>query len=86
LPAAAAATRGVHYKIICGALSSGTGLSISPAAADAIVYGTAVVNKDLINSGGSDVLEDYVVLECTGVAGVGAWVVRDMKGIWAKES
>jgi hypothetical protein len=89
LPAAAGAGMvGVRYVIECGAVSAGTGLSISPAAADAI-YGnglTAVVNKDLINTGATDRLGDSVAIVCTGVTGVGAWVIAEVIGTWAKEA
>jgi hypothetical protein len=89
LPAAAGAgMAGVTYFIECGAVSAGTGLSISPAAADAI-YGnglTAVVNKDLINTGASDRLGDSVKIVCSGVTGVGAWVIAEVIGTWAKEA
>lgn len=88
LPAATAAMRGVFYRFQCGALSSGTGLSISPAAADGIGGAglTSVVNKDLINTGATDVLGDEVRIECNGVTGIGAWTVTYLKGIWAKEA
>lgn len=87
LPAAAVALRGVYYEVVCGALSTGTGLSISPAAADGIRGAglTSVVNKDLINTGATDVLNDMVRIECSGVTGIGAWTVTKMRGIWAKE-
>ena len=88
LPAAAAGTKGVWYEFECGALSSGTGLSISPAAADAIGgNGLGVVlDKDLINSGASDRLGDMVRIYCTGVAGATAWRIEAIIGTWAKES
>lgn len=84
LPAAAAGTKGVWYEFECGALSTGTGLSISPAAADHIRGNglTAVDDKDLINSGGSDRLGDMVRLYCDGSTG---WVIEHVIGTWAKE-
>ena len=84
LPAAAAGTKGVWYEIECGALSTGTGLSISPNAADHIRGNglTAVDDKDLINSGASDRLGDMVRLCCDGVDG---WVIEAIIGTWAKE-
>src|SRR4051794_32240055 len=68
LPAAGADTKGVWFDFECGALSAGTGLSISPNAADAIGgNGLGVVlDKDLINSGASDRLGDCVRMYCTG--------------------
>lgn len=85
LPAAAAATKGVWYEFECGALSTGTGLSISPAAADHIRGNglTAVDNKDLINTGATDALGDMIRLYCDGVDG---WVIEAVIGTWAKEA
>lgn len=85
LPAAAAGTKGVWYEFECGALSTGTGLSISPAAADHIRGNglTSVDDKDLINSGASDRLGDSVRLYCDGVDG---WVIEAVVGTWAKEA
>lgn len=84
LPAAAALTKGVWYEFECGALSSGTGLAISPNAADHIRGNglTSTDDKDLINSGGSDRLGDMVRLYCDGVDG---WVIEAIIGTWAKE-
>ena len=85
LPAAAVGTKGAWYEFECGALSSGTGLSISPAAADHIRGNglTSVDNKDLINTGASDRLGDMVRLYCDGVDG---WVIEAVIGTWAKEA
>lgn len=84
LPAAAAGTKGVWYEFETGALSTGTGLSISPAAADHIRGNglTSVDNKDLINTGATDRLGDMVRLYCDGVEG---WVIEAIIGTWAKE-
>lgn len=88
LPAMSAALRGVVYKFKCGTASAGTGVSISPNAADAISgFGlTAVLDKDLINTGATDTINDWVVIRGTGQAGAGAWVITDINGIWAKEA
>lgn len=85
LPAAAAGTKGVWYEFEAGALSAGTGLSISPAAADHIRGNglTSVDNKDLINTGATDRLGDMVRLYCDGVDG---WVIEQVIGTWAKEA
>ncbi len=85
LPAAAAGTAGVWYEFETGAVSAGTGLSISPAAADHIRGNglTSVDNKDLINSGATDRLGDSVRLYCDGVDG---WVIEAVIGTWAKEA
>lgn len=88
LPAAAAATKGVEFEFETGALSAGVGLSISPAAADAIAGNglTAVLNKDLINTGATDRIGDSVRIYCSGVAGAGAWIIEAVIGTWAKEA
>lgn len=88
LPAAAAATKGVWYEFEVGALSTGTGLSISPAAADAIGGNglTVVLDKDLICTGATDRLGDMVRIYCTGVAGATAWRIEAVIGTWAKEA
>lgn len=85
LPAAAAGTKGVWYEFETGVLSAGTGLSISPAAADHIRGNglTSVDNKDLINTGATDRLGDMVRLYCDGVDG---WVIEAVVGTWAKEA
>jgi len=85
LPAAASATKGVWYEFECGAVSAGTGLSVSPAAADHIRGNglTSVDNKDLINTGATDRLGDMVRLYCDGVDG---WVIEQIIGTWAKEA
>ena len=85
LPAAAAATKGVYYEFETGALSTGTGLSISPNAADHIRGNglTSTDNKDLINTGATDRLGDSVRIYCDGVDG---WVIDAIIGTWAKEA
>lgn len=87
LPAASANTKGVWYDFETGVASSGTGLSISPAAADAVAGNglTATVNKDLINTGATDRIHDSVRLYCTGTTGATAWVITSIIGTWAKE-
>lgn len=88
LPASSAATKGVVYEFETGALSSGTGLSISPDAADAIAGNglTATLDKDLINTGATDRLGDSVRIYCTGVAGATAWWIESIIGTWAKQA
>lgn len=85
LPAAAAATKGVWYEFECGALSVGTGLSVSPAAADHIRGNglTSTDDKDLINTGATDRLGDAVRVYCDGVDG---WVIEEVIGTWAKQA
>jgi hypothetical protein len=88
LPAAAAGTAGVWYDFECGAVSSGTGLSISPNSADAIGGNglTVTLDKDLIDTGATDRLGDTVRIYCTGVAGATAWRIESVVGTWAKEA
>jgi hypothetical protein len=79
------APAGVYYDIECGAVSAGTGLSISPAADDHIRGNglTSVDNKDLINSGATDRLGDVVRVYSDGVDG---WVIDSIIGTWAKQA
>lgn len=59
-------------------------LNISPNASDAITYaGTAVVNKDLINTKATAKRGDFVTL--ASLAGT-AWQVVAARGVWAKEA
>jgi len=84
LPSTAA---GLRYQFVLAAagLSSGTGLSVSPAAADKIMGNgfTAADNKDAINTGETDREGD-----CIEVVGDGAdgWYIIDVIGTWAREA
>lgn len=89
LPASADVGAGCVFIFECGAVSSGTGLSISPVAADGIALGgaaTGALDKDLINSGATDALGDRVAVVSTGVAGTAAWKAFGKVGTWAKEA
>lgn len=83
LPATAAGLR-YTFLITTAALSVGTGLSISPVAADFITGNglTATDDKDLINSGASDRAGDCVTIVADGVDG---WYIESVVGTWAKE-
>ena len=60
-------------------------LNISPAAADAITYaGSAVDNKDLINTKATSKKGDSVTL--ASLDGTVSWQVVSVRGIWAKEA
>ena len=60
-------------------------INISPAAVDGITYaGTAVDNKDLINTKATAKKGDFVTL--ASLDGVVAWQVVDVRGVWAKEA
>lgn len=88
LPAASAANKGIKFTFMCGVASGGTGLVVRPVAADGIGgYGlTGVVDKDLINTGATDVVGDLVEVTSTGAAGAFAWYITKGIGIWAKEA
>lgn len=85
LPAVTADNVGVWYEFECGVPSAGTGLSVSPAAADYIRGNglTATVNKDLINSGATDKIGDAVRIYSDGTGG---WMIDGIIGTWAKEA
>ena len=74
---------GLVYTFVCAAVSVGTGMSVSPAAADNINEGVA--NKDLINTGATDVLGDSVTVVGTGTAAT-AWYTTAKIGIFAAEA
>lgn len=83
----ATSSRGSCFTFILenGALSAGTGLSISPAAADAIHGGglTSVDNKDLILAGATDAEGDTVTLCMDGDDG---YYITSSVGTWSKEA
>lgn len=83
LPAVSSSNKGCRFIFVCGAVSSGTGLSISPNAADNI-YGqglTANDDKDLINSGATDRLGDLAEIVSDGTN----WLITRLVGTWAKQ-
>jgi hypothetical protein len=88
LPAAAPALKGVWFEFETGALSAGVGLSISPAAADAIAGNglSAALDKDLVNTAATDRIGDMARIYCSGVAGAGAWIIEAVVGTFAKEA
>lgn len=69
---------GLSFTFITGALSSGTGLSLSPDSADSMNGGSD--NVDLINTEATDVLGDCVTIVGDGTAG---WWISSARGIWA---
>ena len=82
-----ATSKGLKYTVVLhvSGLSASTGLSVSPAALDAI-HGnalTSVDDKDLINTGATDAEGDSVTLEADGVDG---WYITAINGTWAKEA
>lgn len=79
----AATHKGAVVTVVNGVLSTGTGLSLSPNAADNI-YGnglTAVDDKDLINTGATDVVGDSATVVSDGTN----WLITNVTGTWAKE-
>ena len=78
---------GLWYRFVLAAagLSSGTGLSISPDAADQIAGNglTSVDNKDLILAGSGDAEGDTVTIIGDGTDG---WYIVSSIGTWSKES
>lgn len=84
LPATVAGLK-FKFRMLAAGLTAGTGLSLSPVAADAI-YGdglTSVDNKDLILSGATDRLGDMVEVEGDGGQG---YVMDHFIGTWSKEA
>ena len=75
---------GQVYRFINGAEDGAAKVSISPNAADGIMYVTATDNKDLINTKATAKKGDYVVIQ--NVAGTDYWSVTDARGVWAKEA
>ena len=80
-----ATEEGLVYTIVTGAVSSTTGLSVSPAAADQIIgLGiTAADNKDLINTQATERVGDSVTLVGNGSTG---WLAINASGTWAREA
>lgn len=72
---------GLVFHFIIDTVSTTTGCSLSPAAADNINGGTD--DKDLINTAATDVKGDAVTLIGDGSEG---WLTLSMHGIWAAEA
>ena len=72
---------GIFYHFVIDTVSTTTGCSLSPVAADNINGGTD--NKDLINTAATDVKGDSVTLMGDGSEG---WLTLAMHGIWAAEA
>lgn len=84
LPATAA---GLRYTVVLAAtgLSAGTGLQISPAAADKIMGNgfTSADNKDAILAGSGDREGDMLTLVGDGNLG---WYITAVAGTWTREA
>ena len=85
-----AAKEGMEFTFVIGAdgLSTGTGLSISPQAADGIIIGgDGTVDKDLIAAGASDAIGDAVTLRAIANGGASCWaIISQIGSSWAQES
>lgn len=76
---------GNTITFVNNAVDGANTLTISPAAADGITYaGTAVDDKDLINTKSTSKRGDFVTL--ASLDGVVAWQVVAARGIWGKEA
>lgn len=83
LPAISGLEEGVHYTFVVKTLSTVTGFSVSPAAADSINSGTD--DKDLINTAATDAVGDCVTVVADTVDG-DTWLTMAQVGTWAAES
>ena len=81
LPATA---KGLRYTLVVGQLTTVTGHSFSPAAADKIMGNgfTAADDKDAICTAASDRIGDAITLVGDGVDG---WYITSVVGTWARE-
>ena len=76
---------GSVYTFINTGADGQNNLTISPAAADGILYvGGLVDNKDLINTLTTSKVGDYVKI--AALNSTDFWTVVEAQGIWAKES
>jgi len=76
---------GSVYTFINTGADGQNNLTISPAAADGILYvGGLVDNKDLINTQTTSKVGDYVKI--AALNSTDFWTVVEAQGIWAKES
>ena len=77
---------GLRYRFVLAAagLSTGTGLSISPAAADKIMGNgfTSADDKDAILAGSGDREGDWIEVTGDGSAG---WYITGISGTWTRE-
>jgi hypothetical protein len=76
---------GLMFTFVVRTLSTTTGLSISPQPLDQIIGGgvTPADDKDLINTGSTDVVGDTVTLVGDGVDG---YLITNLSGTWARQA
>ena len=85
LPAASPTTKGVNFTFVTLTLSTTTGFSFSPVAADKI-QGTGITaadDKDIINTAATDAVGDTLKLICDGIDG---YLIVSKIGTYARES
>lgn len=82
LPAAATVGAGVHYYIVTGVASGGTGLVVTANGADDIFAAgvDTAAGGSITNSGATDAIGDNVHLVSDGVS---RWVGVSARGTWA---
>ena len=80
-----AITIGRVFTFVNTAPDGGNALTISPNAADGILYaGDLTDNKDIINTKATSKVGDFVV--CASLNSTAHWTVVDVQGVFAKES
>jgi hypothetical protein len=92
---------GLEFRFMNGGLGDGinrpagaganksVGFTVHPQSTDGVtggVTGTPTVNKGLVNTKATSIVEDELALVGNGTAGVTAWGVSLIKGIWAREA
>lgn len=75
-----------RFQLATAALSAGTGFSVSPNSADAIMGNgfTTADNKDAICAGSGDRVGDMI--EVTGDAAGNGWLITAVIGTWTRET
>ena len=73
------------YTFVNTAGDGGNNLTVSPAAADGILYlGALTDDSDVINTASTSKVGDYVTI--ASLNSTVFWTVVDVQGVWAKES
>lgn len=71
-----------------GAVQNKQLVTVRPQAADGFTGNgfTPAVNKAALNTAATSQVGDYIKVTGTGTAGVGAWIIEEASGIWAREA
>ena len=87
---------GLRYTFMNSGADGNNIITVSPAAADGIagtvtLAGTVVqldgtVNKDAILTKATGLLGNSITIVGTGNAGIGAWLIESVSGIWARQA